>query len=475
MHIFSSLTQLSTVTNTLQLILFTLCIVAFSLWVRRVDFLPRNTEECADLQLGFIRFLTCSICLFLVVRDNPLQTLTLPTEWVYPRTFIHLLFGSSWIYIIRSDLYLQGIWYGAVFSLTCGALGLFTRVSLATGSVTFLLLYDIFSSYTHLFHTGLLPLQLLLILTFLPCGDRISLDKVRSRKNFPTSVNDTTYRYGLYLCWIVYAMAYLNAGLSKMGAGVQWFSPLNILGYTIADSLSLIQYDFNLTPLLARLAPDWIFSLGALSAVAIECSALFLLVNYRATRIIPVLIGGLHLLIFTIHEFPFFDLLFLPLMFFPVSRVLKKECEPKNLKMQAPPLPNTGWALCCSILAAILISPQLHKVKFYPIFDTWDMYAIPQLEHHTSYYKVFVKNRDGSRYRTDFQDTFSMFREAKWQDVLLADQADGFIRLQKLLPNILRQHPEMKSIEIERWRWNFASDRVNGSDGTLEQSWTVGL
>ena len=473
MNIVSSFGDYFFTTDNSKAILFIVFIVTFSLWVKRCDFLKQNTEEGAELQLGFIRILTCCISLYLVARDNPLQTLALPIEWAYPKTFVHLLFGDTWVSLIRSDFYLDSLWSVALLSLACGALGLFTRVSLAIGALSSLLLYDLFSAFTHLFHTGLLPLQLLLTLTFLPCGSRLSIDSFRKAVHLPLAPTDTKYRHSLYLCWLVYAMAYLNAGLSKISAGMQWFIPNNLLGYTIADSLSLIQYDFNITPHLARIAPDWIFCMGALLAVAIESSAILLLINRAARVVIPFLIGGLHLFIFAIHEFPFFDLLILPFIFFPISVVVPKQFHEPPPPLVEAPITHQKRALWCTMLAGILISPQIHKVKVYPILDTWDMYSTPQIADHTSYYKIFRISSDGNKVRTDFQDTFSMFREAKWQDVLLADEAQGFNRLEKLLPSIITKHPDTCCIEIERWQWNFGSDRITTGEGTLEQSWTI--
>jgi hypothetical protein len=104
--------------------------------------------------------------------------------------------------------------------LGMAAVGLFTRWSVPAGAVLYLVATSILRAYSWTYHTGLLPLYALLLLSFTPCGDALSVDRWLRARRGDTLVDpdQPRLRYGVgrMLVWMAIAIPYTLAGLSKL-------------------------------------------------------------------------------------------------------------------------------------------------------------------------------------------------------------------------------------------------------------------
>ncbi len=313
------------------LFIFYICFCAAILVKSKPWSLEHLAGTASAEDLGWVRSVVCVISLIYVCSEDTTSLAWMPAELRSPQSG-----AMGFLYALPLGLEnlarsLIGLWLfkaGTCVSLLCAALGFKSRWTLPISTLGVFVLGGIHREYTHFFHTGLIPLYLLMVLNVLPCADGFSLDgRLDARKDRGGQSQTPSYLYGYarYAVWAVIALSYFSSGMSKLRAGgFDWWNAGNLKSYIFADSLTLIEYDFNLPLRLVNL-PDWVYGIFGIAGFYGELSVILILFSRSMRFIMPGFLFVLHLGIFLMQEFVFWDALMLPFVFMDyriVSRVL---------------------------------------------------------------------------------------------------------------------------------------------------------
>ncbi len=135
------------------------------------------------------------------------------------------------------------------------------RLVIPLAALAHFFVLGILIDYSFFWHQNLVPLYLLVVLSFTPCGDGWSVDRLwkLSRGRPIPARTAVVYGWSRYLCWIVIVLPYVQAGLSKIRVGgLSWWHPTNMRAMLYVDNLSPREYDWELTRYLVSV-PDAIF------------------------------------------------------------------------------------------------------------------------------------------------------------------------------------------------------------------------
>jgi hypothetical protein len=207
-----------------------------------------------------------------------------------------------------------------VVLLLLAALGWKTRWTVPAAALGYLILGAMIRQYSWFYHTGLVPCLVLLVMSFTPCGDRWSLDHVlrslRGRPPVPLR-RPEVYAWGRYLCWCTLALPYVSAGLSKLRiGGLDWFSGESFRYWMYRDTLSPMEFDFEVSLWLAGAgAPDVVFTLLAVAGAGGEVGYGLVLFSRYARILFPMAMGTMHVGILLLQNVLFFDLILMQLIF----------------------------------------------------------------------------------------------------------------------------------------------------------------
>ena len=260
-------------------------------------------------QLAFIRIVACALLLISSLWEQLTSVLVAPESVRQSMGVIDAL-PATWTH---NSLFLHGVEAVTVAALLLALLGWRTRIVVPIAAFGYLLETGIIRAYSAWFHTGIVPLYVLIVLALLPCGDAWSLDARAGRtRRKPADI----YRWSVLCAWAVIAASYTMAGLSKLRfGGLAWFAPDTLRGHVAGSSYStILPFDFGLET-LALTFPDWLWTLLAVGAVACEAGYIAVLVSRRARLIFPLLAVGLHGGIWLLQGVFFFDLMLIQVVF----------------------------------------------------------------------------------------------------------------------------------------------------------------
>jgi hypothetical protein len=387
-----------------------------------------------------------------------------------------------------------------VLTLVLGLAGWHTRIVLPLASIGFLVLGGVLRQYTHLFHTGLVPLYVLVVLCFTTSGDAWSLDRRRRiARGLPVVDRHArlpSYGWAQFSCWTAVAVCYLAAGMSKLRyGGLYWWDSLNVKNNLYTDTLGSLPFGWDLS-LRIRL-PDSVYAAMGLCALVVELGFIFVLVSRTARKALPLLAVLMHLGILAGQNVLFLDLILLQLIFYdwipagvrlgtllrerpggmtvtPASSSLhgvRDESRPDPRLASARHAP--GRILPALIASAALIAWIFH-VEYYP-FTSWGMYAARDVSGVSEYYRFLARYDSGRELPLRLADLSAAFREQR--DVDLAprclttdprDQLACTATLRTLASRFNRSHPDrIASIDIQKWRWNFRARPTDPNHGDV--------
>lgn len=279
--------------------------------------------------LGAIRMLVCVILLLSALWEDLPSTSYLPHDMRLPYGVIKILhtLPIGFDRFLESHTLLAAWQWITIAALFLGAIGLWTRWVLPVGAVGYLVLGGILREYSHFFHTGVAPLYLLMALVFMPCHHGWSLDRLiaiaRGRSVMDANEPRPVYAWSRYILWVLVAIPYLLAGLSKLReSGWMWPAPENMKAIFFSGSLVPMHFDFELS-LMMRDAPEAFFLLlgiGALSGELLYCLTLF---SKLARMVCPLAMLFMHLGIFFFQNILFFDLILIQAVFFDFRKLRK--------------------------------------------------------------------------------------------------------------------------------------------------------
>lgn len=290
-------------------------------FITRPQFFDRAVGLATPGELGAIRFWVCSIMVVMAAWEDLASTVLLPRSMLRPKGVLHLLHALP----IGFERFLENataIWtfeHITIALLVAGAAGLATRIVLPLAAICYLIFIGILREYAWFYHTGLVPLYVLTVLCFTPCGDGWSLDRmIRIARGLPVADSrpQPIYGWSRYMVWTLIACVYVAAALSKLYyGGLAWFAADNMRATLLRTTLAPMEFDFRLSLHVVQ-APDAVPVLLAGVGLFSELLMGLVLVSRRARLIMPAAIAATHVGILFLQNILFPDLILLPAVFY---------------------------------------------------------------------------------------------------------------------------------------------------------------
>jgi predicted DCC family thiol-disulfide oxidoreductase YuxK len=293
--------------------------------------------------LGAMRAWTCGILLLFTLTEDLPSIAWLPVEvrqpegvmtWVYalPIGFDRLVASRAGLHVFQ----LLTEWL-----LFFGMIGWGTRLVIPLGAVSFFLLLGVLHDYSFHWHQGWVPLYLIIILSFTPCGDGWSVDRLwRVSRGQPVPDRDravSVYGWSRYTCWVAIAVTYWETGLCKLRyGGLSWWDPEGLRATFYEDSLIPREYDWSWSLFLTQ-THDPLIGLMGIFAIAVESLWITVLFSRTARKIWPVLTAMFHTGVFIFQRILFLDLILMQVVFFDftgVRRAIARRLETRYGRIQ---------------------------------------------------------------------------------------------------------------------------------------------
>src|ERR1051325_2062417 len=136
-------------------------------------FIRRIVGEATAGSLGAIRMWTCAILLLTTLWEDLGSIAWLTAELRHPRGLLGYLYALpiGLDKLVTSEVSLRTFQLFTELLLFLGIIGWRTRVVIPLGAVCYFLLLGILVDYSFFWHQNLLPLYVMIVLSFTPCGD----------------------------------------------------------------------------------------------------------------------------------------------------------------------------------------------------------------------------------------------------------------------------------------------------------------
>jgi predicted DCC family thiol-disulfide oxidoreductase YuxK len=285
--------------------------------------------EATPGSLGAIRMWTCTILLLTTSLEDFASIALLPVEMSQHGGTVRFLYSLpiGFESFVTSGTSLRAFQWLTELVLFLGVIGWHTRVVIPLGALCHFLLLGILVDYSFFWHQNLALLYVMAVLSFTPCGDGWSIDrlsKVYQGRILPDADHASpVYGWSRYACWLMIALPYMEAGLSKLrDGGLFWWDATNIRANLYGDTLNPREFNWAFSLSLAS-APDTLFALLGIFSVATELSYGMVLFSRIARRILPVLAMMTHIGILLLQRILFLDLILLQLVYFDFKTIRK--------------------------------------------------------------------------------------------------------------------------------------------------------
>ena len=454
--------------------------------------LPATAES-----LGAIRILIAGILLASTLWENLPSSASLPRGMlIKPMWNVKLLLDLP----IGFDAFLASHTALAVYQaftivlLVLAMLGLFTRYTVPAGALAYLLMASIFRSYAWGYHTGVVPLYALLILSFTPCADALSLDRWRRIRRGeappPTRLPELRYGVGRFLVWMVIAIPYTLAGLSKLrNTGLSWWQGENMKQMLVSTIVEPMEFNFQLTYQLLR-GPDWIFDALGIMAIVGELGFVLVFVSRLARMVLPALMAMMHVGILLTQNIFFPDLVAIQAVFYDwravrdrVTAWVKRRPTPVLAGGAAPthPIaldqPSRRQAVVACVFLATAFLVWATRTERFPL-TAMQMFSRPTPFEAVEYVLPFVEYEDGRREPARFERWIGAVSDSRYR-WLIRDwdrRPERVELLREFLDAVAReanatlpQGRRIRRFVLERRRWDFRADPASAERGAVDR------
>jgi hypothetical protein len=394
--------------------------------------------------LAGIRIAVVGVALLIALLEDPASTALLPRSADAPYglgliKFVRRLPGVE--SLLSSAGALTALKLFTVVALVAALVGFRTRLALIGAVAGGLVLGAVLRMYTHFFHTGLLPLYLLVVLCFCRCGDAWSIDALLRRRAGrpvpPPEVATMDYGWGRFVCWSVVALTYFAAGTSKLRhGGLLWWDGVNLKSKLLADVLQVNSIELPWAPSIGHL-PTSVFSLLGLGTLIIEVGYPAVLFSRTARWMFPLAAAGLHAGVFLMQEILFLDLMLIQILFFdvrgPAARLeLWARSRFPALGRAAPPAPpehgepvasdgagsrTSLGSLSLGFIPLAYLGTIALAMEAYPV-TTWSMYSDRTESTRVQYILFHAVDGAGRKIPVRFEDAFGVLHFNRSYDIV---------------------------------------------------------
>jgi hypothetical protein len=501
-------------------IFFWIGLWAFALVLHSPRFWQRYVGEAPPEALGALRILTCSILLLSTLWEDLPSTAALPRGLARSMGVLDILYalpsGFSWV--VSNATALTVFQAGTAVLLGLGALGYRTRLTVPLAAGAYLLLGGILRQYAWFYHTGLVPAYVLAFLSCTPCGDGWSLDRLRRvRRGQPVPPSwqpAACYGWARYGCWMLIALPYVAAGLSKLrNGGLWWWEATNFRHILYRSVLSPMQFDFDGALALTRV-PDAAVAMLGLLALLGEVLYGLVLFSRLARRVLPLLMVAMHAGILGLQNILFFDLILLQLAFVdlvhqggsssPVPNSATAPGKPRKHPAKlagylryavlwkwrawlASSVPETAvlhpgspsatlhyYPRLLFGVSSVLLLCWLCRLEFYP-FTGMQMFSAYNTSGIVTYDKVFAYEASGSVVRAPIEQCLGAMADGRYRRVLaMAWEARHhevctrfFQTCGQRWNQLARGEKQIVQFEVQRWEWDFRSRPQDPTHGQM--------
>jgi hypothetical protein len=374
----------------------------------RHTFFDRYVKDATPAQLAAIRILACAILLGSTLWENLASSALLPAELRQPmgvmRVFYALPFGLD--RLVGDAGALAAFRSFTAFTLFFGMVGWATRLTIPLGALCYLLFGGILRQYSWFYHQGIMPLYLMVVLSFTPCGDGLSVDRLlkiaRRRPVAPAGLATPVYGWSRYACWIAIALPYVESGLSKLRhGGLSWWDAHNLRPMFYEAALEPGKFNWSLALRLTHV-PGIVFEALGIAAVLIELSYGAVLFSRLARRFLPYAASCLHVGILFLQSILFYDMLLLQLVFVDWFK------HPTATRIPHPTRPAHGgvlFPLGVSAMVIALVLAWIFGIEFYPLTG-WPMYSYRELTTEIVYTRLYARDESGAVFRAHVSDAY---------------------------------------------------------------------
>jgi len=401
--------------------------------------------------LAVIRIVTCSVALLNLSWENLPSAARIPLELRRHMGLLELFYdlplGFERLVTSSAGLFaLEGV---TVLALALALAGFQTRISLPVAALGHFLCGGILRQYAWFFHTGLIPFYLLTTLCFTPCADGWSVDAWRRKRRGQASADPNlataTYGWARYACWLVVALPYVFAGMSKLRAGPPvWWVAENFKRAVLGSNLEPMHFDFDLGLRILDW-PGWVWSLMGFTAVATELGYGAVLFSRRARRVVPVMTACLHVGVLFFQNILFFDLILLQLIFYDFDARLRRSRPIESAPFSARSLLlDRRAAALLGALTLFLSGWWIGKKEYYPL-TAMQMFA-GRVNRSTTvnYQLIFARRQSGEVFEARLEDALPVLHDTRYREAL-----DVFGKRKKK-----RKAQTRKLLDVAAAEWN---------------------
>lgn len=290
-------------------------------------FFRKFVGEATPGTLGAMRAWICGVSLLFTLLEDLPSIAWLSAEMREPQGVM------GWLYalplgvdrLVASGAGLQAFQLLTEFLLFLGMFGCGTRLVMPLGAICFFVFNGILRDYSFYWHQGWVPLILITILCFTPCGDGWSVDRLRRvLRGQPVPDSERAvpvYGWSRYACWVAIAVSYWETGLGKLRVGgLSWWDPEGMRATFYEDSLMPREFNWSWSLYLTEV-PDPLIGLVGAFAFVVELLWIAVLFSSTVRKIWPVLTVIFHMGVFTLQRILFIDLMLLQLLFYDFTGI----------------------------------------------------------------------------------------------------------------------------------------------------------
>ena len=468
----------------------------------RPAFYERCVGSATPGSLGAIRVLICSLLFLSVLWEQFPLLAALPVELRKPMGFVQFLYKIPFFEsVTRSETGLFVFQCVTATILFLGMIGWKTRLVVPLSAFCFFTFAGLLRQYSFFWHQHLIPFYVLTVLSFTPCGDGWSVDRLikgaRGQRIPDAYTKAARYGWARYAVWTAIAFPYVFAGFSKFrNAGLLWWNANTMRRIFYTDTLNPMQFDWGISDVFIHM-PDIVPALLGIAGVWGEALYGFALISRIGRRVFPAAMGFMHFCIMLLQNILFFDLIFIQSVFFDWSKAgaaigrwlshqegalkhfqdwwCRLDQRPRTLS------PTAAWSSAASkttaqpqavapiIIAgfmAVLVSVWTKKVEFFPL-TSMQMYSQPSWlgTDPIVFYKVFAHTESGQSSRELFKQAMGVmtlnarYRAYMWKcfkDEKKMNQCAKFFSACTASYN--RKAPTGRRItmlELQKWDWDY--------------------
>lgn len=441
----------------------------------------RFVGEATPEVLGGLRCWVFLILAFHVFSQDLPGIALLPPQLRRPMGVMSVFHSlPGWDAMYTNARALTGLKLLTLATMSAAMLGWKTRWSVPCAALLGLICGGILREYSHFFHQYLVPMQLAVLLSFLPCGDGFSVDQFLRRKRGEGEPprSPAVYGWSRYACWILIAGSYVSAGLSKLrNGGLLWWNGLNLKNIILTHTLEPKQHEWGLEQFLTGLPLEFFAVLG-LAGLMTELLYGLVLLSRRARLVMPILAVGLHVGIMIFQGILFLDLILIQAIFLfdfwtgSSTRVGEMVPENQDWDGSTAAAPHRhGFRFCLGCLMFVLFCWIL-LLERYPA-TAWQMFSNTRKSDLIRWHKIFAVFADGHREEANPEEWIGALAVTRYSEFLRRDTAEKEVFFEAALSqmNLSRPQNPIVSLEVVDYTWHFLSPAADPQLGTIDHVW----